>query len=96
MLLVDGAHESCSGGQDLIDEDEDGFFRCKFDALANDINELANGQVLVCAGNVSEERSCGERSMALITAEQRQHSPMAPDTSSCQLLGCPFGLPFRR
>lgn len=73
MLLIDGAHESCSGGQDLIDEDEDGFFRCKFDALANDINELADGQVLVCAGKVREERSCGERSMALVIAEQRQH-----------------------
>ena len=45
MLLVDGAHEGRSRWQDLVDEDEDGFFRRELDALANDIDKLADSQV---------------------------------------------------
>ena len=45
MLLVDRAHKRSSRWQDLIDEDEDGFLRRKLDALADDIDELANGEI---------------------------------------------------
>ena len=46
MLLVDGAHEGCRGGQHLIDEDEYRLLRRKLDALADDVDELPNCQVL--------------------------------------------------
>ena len=45
MLLVDGAHERSSRWQDLIDEDENGFLRRQLDALADDIDELTDGEV---------------------------------------------------
>ena len=45
MLLVDAAHECSSRRQDLIDEDEDGLFRAELDALADDVDELAYGEV---------------------------------------------------
>ena len=45
VLFVDAAHERGSGWQDLIDEDEDGLLGAKLDALANDIDELSNGQI---------------------------------------------------
>ena len=45
MLLVDAAHESSGWGKDLIYEDEDGLLGRQLDALANDVNELADGEV---------------------------------------------------
>lgn len=45
VLLVDGAHQSRSWWQNLIDEDEDGLLWRELDALANDIDELANCEV---------------------------------------------------
>jgi len=45
VLFVDAAHEGGSGRQDFIDEDEDGLLRAELDALANDIDELADCQV---------------------------------------------------
>lgn len=45
MLFVDAAHEGGRGRQNFVDEDEDGLLRAEFDALANDIDELADGQV---------------------------------------------------
>lgn len=45
MLLVDAAHEGSSWRQDLIDEDEDGLLRGELDALADDVDELADGEV---------------------------------------------------
>ncbi len=45
MLFVDTAHECSSRWQDLIDEDEDGFLRRQLDALADDIDELADGEI---------------------------------------------------
>jgi len=45
VLLVDAAHESGSGREDLIDENEDGLLGAELDALANDIDELADSQV---------------------------------------------------
>ena len=46
VLLVDAAHERGGGRQDLVDEDEDGLFRRELDALADDVDELPNRQVL--------------------------------------------------
>lgn len=46
VLLVDGAHQCCRGGQDLVDEDEDGLLGRELDALADDVDELADGEVL--------------------------------------------------
>lgn len=45
MLFVDGAHERSGRRQHLIDEDEDGFLRGELDALADDIDELADSEV---------------------------------------------------
>ena len=45
VLLVDGGHERGSGRQDLVDEDEDGLLRRKLDALADHVDELADGEV---------------------------------------------------
>lgn len=45
MLFVDRTHECSRRWQHLIDEDEDGFLRRKLDALADDIDELAYGEV---------------------------------------------------
>ena len=60
MLLVDAAHEGGRGREDLVDKDEDGLFGRELDALANNIDELADGEVrgdevflLVDGGNVA-------------------------------------------
>jgi len=45
VLVVDTAHESSSRRQNLIDEDEDGLFRAELDSLADDIDELTDGQI---------------------------------------------------
>ena len=45
VLLVDAAHKRGGGGQDLVDEDEDGLLGRQLDALADDVDELADGQV---------------------------------------------------
>ena len=45
MLLVDGAHQRGGRGQDLVDEDEDGLLRAELDALADDVDKLADGKV---------------------------------------------------
>ena len=45
MLLIDAAHERGSGRQNLVDEDEDGLLRAELDALADDVDELAHGEV---------------------------------------------------
>ncbi len=45
MLLIDRAHQRRSWWQDLINEDEDGLLRRQLDALTDDIDELAYGQV---------------------------------------------------
>jgi len=45
VFLVDTAHERSSGWQDLIDEDEDGLFRRELYSLANNVHELADGEV---------------------------------------------------
>jgi len=45
VLLVYGAHQGGGGRQDLVDEDEDGLLGRQLDALADDVDELADGQV---------------------------------------------------
>ena len=45
MLLVDGAHQRRGRRQHLIDEDEDGLLGRELDALADDVDELADGEV---------------------------------------------------
>ena len=45
VLFVDAAHESGSRWQNLIDEDEDGLLRRELDALANNVDELADGEI---------------------------------------------------
>lgn len=45
VLLVYRAHESSRGRQDLIDEDKDGLLGRQLDALADNVDELANGEV---------------------------------------------------
>lgn len=45
VLLVDAAHERSSRWQHLIHEDEDGLLWAQLDALADDIDELADGEI---------------------------------------------------
>ena len=45
MLFVDAVHERGCWRQDLIHEDENGFLGRKLDALADDIDKLADGEV---------------------------------------------------
>lgn len=45
MFLVDAAHEGSRGRQNLIHEDEDGFFGRELDPLADYINKLPDGQI---------------------------------------------------
>ena len=45
MLLVDAAHQSGGRRQDFIDKDEDRLLRAELDTLANNIDELANGEI---------------------------------------------------
>jgi hypothetical protein len=45
VLLVDAAHKRRSGWQDFIDENEDRFLRGKLNALADNIDELTDGEV---------------------------------------------------
>lgn len=45
MLVVNTAHQSRSGWQHLIDEDENGLLGTELDSLANNIDELADSQV---------------------------------------------------
>src|ERR1700744_5419927 len=59
VLLVYGAHQRGGRRQHLVDKDEDGLLGRQLDALADDVDELADGQVggdevllLVDGGNV--------------------------------------------
>ena len=45
MLFVDAAHEGSSWWQNLVDEDKDGLFWRELDALANNVDELADSEV---------------------------------------------------
>ena len=45
MLLVNATHEGSSRGKDLVNEDEDGLLRAELDALADDVDELADGEI---------------------------------------------------
>lgn len=45
VLLINATHEGSGGRKDLIDEDEDGLLGRKLDALTDNVNELADGEV---------------------------------------------------
>jgi hypothetical protein len=45
VLLIDRGHQRGGRRQDLIDEDEDGLLRRELDALADHVDELADGEV---------------------------------------------------
>lgn len=45
MLLIDARHQGSSWWQDLVDKDEDGLLCSELDALADDEDELADGEV---------------------------------------------------
>lgn len=45
MLFVDRAHQSGGRWQDLVNEDKDGLLWRQLDALADNVHELANGEV---------------------------------------------------
>ena len=46
MLLVDGAHEGSSWGQDLVHEDEDGLLWCELDPFPDHVHELPHCKIL--------------------------------------------------
>ena len=45
MLLVDAAHEGGSRRQDGVDKDEDNLLGGELDALPDDVDELAYGEI---------------------------------------------------
>lgn len=45
MFFVNAAHQCCCWRQDLIDEDKDGLLGRELDALADDVNELTDGEI---------------------------------------------------
>lgn len=45
MLLVDAAHKRGGGREHLVDKDEDGLLGGQLDALADDVDELTDGEV---------------------------------------------------
>lgn len=45
VLLIDAAHQRGRRRQDLVNEDEDGLLRGELDPLADDVDELADGEV---------------------------------------------------
>jgi hypothetical protein len=47
VLLVYGTHECCCGRQYLVNKYEDGLLRRELDALADYVDELPNGQILL-------------------------------------------------
>lgn len=46
MLFINSAHKRCRGRKNLVDEDEDGLLWCKLDTLSDDVDELADCQIL--------------------------------------------------
>jgi hypothetical protein len=52
VLLIDGAHKSCGGREDLVHENEDGLLRRELDSLSDNVDELAHGQILCNSGLV--------------------------------------------
>lgn len=45
VFLVDAAHEGGRWGKHLVNEDEDGLLGGELDSLADDVDELTNGQI---------------------------------------------------
>lgn len=45
MLFIDRAHQCGRRRQDFVHEDEDGLLGGELDALADDIDELANSEI---------------------------------------------------
>jgi hypothetical protein len=45
VFLIDAAHQGSSRWQDFVDENENGLLGRELDALADDIDELANRQI---------------------------------------------------
>ena len=62
MLLIHRTHQCRRRRQDLIDEDEDRFLWCELDSLSDDVDELANGEVLKARerNERSEQRRVGK------------------------------------
>lgn len=59
VFLVDGAHQGGGGREDLVHEDEDGFFGGKLDAFTDDVDKLSDCEIggdqiflLVDGGNI--------------------------------------------
>lgn len=45
MLFVDTAHQGSCWRQNLVDEDKDGLLGGQLDALSDDVDELADGEI---------------------------------------------------
>jgi hypothetical protein len=87
VLLVDAAHESSGWRQDLVDEDEDGLLWAELDAFANNINELADGEV--CGHEVLLLVDGGDvRLLDLLTDDLRARSANSTGRRDvCDILG---------
>ena len=45
MFLINATHECGGWGKDLVHEDKDGFLWAELDAFADDVDELADGEI---------------------------------------------------
>lgn len=55
VLLIDGTHQRGSWGKDFIHEDKDRLLRCKLDALSDNVDELADGKILIDIARVDHQ-----------------------------------------
>jgi hypothetical protein len=73
VLFVDAAHQSRGGWQNLVDEDEDCLLGAELDSLANNIDELANGEV------------CGDEVLLLVDSSDVRLLDLFADDLGCIL-----------
>lgn len=86
MLVVDAAHKRRRGWKHLIDKDEDSLLRRQLDAFANNIYELADGEIcrnqillLVDGGDVGlfnlfADNLFGKRKRLATSSHRQSHS----------------------
>lgn len=83
MLIVDAAHQRRRGWKHLIDKDEDSLLRRQLDALANDIYELADGEV--CRNQILLLVDGGDVGLFDLFADNLLETAVSDNVTSCKL-----------
>lgn len=71
MLLVDGGHQRSCWRENFVDEDKDGLVRGQLDTLADDVDELADGEV--CWHQVLLLVDSGDVALLNLLADNLEH-----------------------